>query len=77
MHQIFCVQDVKNKKSLNPVLYFIATFPKLLWDFISEVINLKYAFNTPFKIIQIQSLHRLILSQFNKAFGLSATPVAY
>ena len=77
MHQIFCDQDAKNKKSLNPILYFIATFPKLLWDFIKELINLKYAFNTPFKIIQIQSLHRLILSQFNKAFGLSATLVAY
>ena len=49
MHQIFCVSDVKNKKSLNPILYFIASFPKLLWDFISELINLKYTFNVPFK----------------------------
>ena len=50
MHQIFCVADVKNKKSLNPILYFIASFLKLLWDFISELINLQYAFNIPFKI---------------------------
>ena len=28
-HQIFCVPDVKNKKSLNPILYFIASFQKL------------------------------------------------
>ena len=25
-HQIFCVPDVKNKKSLNPILYYIITF---------------------------------------------------
>ena len=50
MHQIFCVPDVKNKKSLNPILYFIASFLKLLWDLISELINLQYAFNIPFKI---------------------------
>ena len=40
----------KNKKSLSPILYFIASFPKLLRDFIGELINLKYAFNIPFKI---------------------------
>ena len=50
MHQIFCVPDVKNKKSFNPILYFIPSFPKLLWNFISELINLKYAFNISFKI---------------------------
>ena len=50
MHQIFCVLDVKNKKSLKPVLYFIASFPKLLSDLLSELINLKNAFNIPFKI---------------------------
>ena len=50
MHQIFCIPDVKNKKSLNPILNFIASFPKLLWDFLSELINLKHAFNIPFKI---------------------------
>ena len=50
MHQIFCVLDVKNKKSPKPVLYFIASFHKLLSDFLSELINLKYAFNIPFNI---------------------------
>ena len=41
MHQILCIPDVKNKKSLNPVLYFI------LWDFISESVpyNLVFLFN--------------------------------
>ena len=38
MNQIFCVPDVNNKKNLNPILYFIASFPK-------------YAFNIGFKII--------------------------
>ena len=50
MHQIFCVLDVKHKKSLKPVLYFIGSFHKLLSDFLSELINLKYAFNILFKI---------------------------
>ena len=60
MCQIFCVPDVKNKNSLNPVLYFIANFPKLLWDFFSELINLKYAFNIPFKI----TLKTIIIGTF-------------
>ena len=42
--------DVQNKKSLNPISYFIASFSKLLLDFISELINLKYTFTIPFKI---------------------------
>ena len=46
----FLIPDVKNKKSFNPILYFIASFPKLFWDFISELISLNYAFNIPFKI---------------------------
>ena len=49
MHQIFCAPDVKNKKRLNPILYFIASFPKLVCDSISELINLKCAFNIPLK----------------------------
>ena len=49
MHKIFCVPDV-NKKNLNPVQYFIASFPKLRGDFVSELINLKYTFNIPLKI---------------------------
>ena len=44
---ILCPTCVKNKKSLTPVLYFIASFTL---DFISGLINLKYAFNIPFKI---------------------------
>ena len=50
MHQIFCVPVVYNIKSLNPILCFIENFPKLLWDFIGELINLKYAFNIPSKV---------------------------
>ena len=73
MHQIFCVPDVQNKKSLNPILYFIASFPKLLWDFISKLINLKYAFNIPFKI----TFKTIIMGtsfQFHDAVQLNILP---
>ena len=50
-HQIFCVPDVQNKKSLNPIIYFTyCKLSKITLDFISELINLKYTFNIPFKI---------------------------
>ena len=39
MHQIFWVRHVKNKKSLNPTLYLIASFSNLLRDFISKLID--------------------------------------
>ena len=39
----------KETKSLNPILFFGARFPKLLCYFIGELINLKYA-NISFKI---------------------------
>ena len=41
--------DVENKKSLNPILYFFANFQKLLQTASSELINLNYSFNIPFK----------------------------
>ena len=50
MSQILCVPDVNKIKSLNPILYFIESFPKLLSNFITELINLKYAVNIPFKV---------------------------
>ena len=52
-HQIFCVPDVKNKKSPNlysPNFRFYCKLSKITLDFISELINLKYVFNIPFKI---------------------------
>ena len=52
-HQIFCALGVKNKKSLNPNLYFIAmqTFQNFSRLLISElIINLKHIFNISFKI---------------------------
>ena len=30
MHQVFYVSDVQNKESITSILYFIASFPKLL-----------------------------------------------
>ena len=56
MHQIFCVPNVKNKKSLNLIL----AFQNYSWDFISKLINLKYAFNIPFKI----TLKTIIMGTF-------------
>ena len=73
MHQILCVPDVKNKKSLNSILYFIASFPKLLRDFISELIYLKYAFNISCKI----TLKTIIIGasfQFHNDIHLNILP---
>ena len=67
---MFCVPDVKKKKGLNPILYFIASFTL---DFISELINLKYAFNIPFKI----TLKTVIMgtsSQFHDGAQLNILP---
>ena len=72
-HQMFCALDVKNKKSLNPNLYFIAqNFFRLL---ISELImNLKYNFNNiPFRI----TLKTIIMgtsSQFHDGAQLKFYP---
>ena len=76
MHQIFCVPDAKNKKSLNPILYFIASFLKLLWDFISELINLKYAFNIPFKIT-FKTIIMGTYFQFHDGVQLNILPTLY
>ena len=57
---MLCFPDVKNKKSLNSSLYFIERFPKLLLDFISELINVKYALNIPLKI----TLETIIMGTF-------------
>ena len=69
----FLIPDVKNKKSFNSVLYFIASFPKLFWDFISELINLKYTFNIPFKV----TLKTIIMGtsfQFHDGVQLNILP---
>ena len=57
---------LKNKKSLNPNFYFITSFPKLL----SELINLKYAFNIPLKIT-LKTIIMGISSQFHDAVHLN------
>ena len=52
-HQIFCVLDVKNKKSLTLIYILLQAFQNFsrLLIMISELItNLKYTFNIPFKI---------------------------
>ena len=40
----------KGQEESKPCFTFFVSFPKLLWDFISELINLKHAFKIPFKI---------------------------
>ena len=46
---ILCTR-CKEQEESQPHFIFYSSFPKLLWDFISELINLKYAFNISFKI---------------------------
>ena len=123
--EIFCVLDVKKKKSVNPNLYFIADFQDVSRLLISElIINLKYTFNILFRIAlktiimgtssqlyddallkfyprlaqryytlldcvkealcnvqfvmcNFTNFLRLTLTQYGKAFSLSASPVAY
>ena len=70
---MFCDPNVKNKKSIKPSSYFIAGFPKLLRDFINELINLKYAFNVSFKI----TLKTIIMGtsiQFHDGVQLNTLP---
>ena len=77
-HQIFCVLDVRSKKSLNPNLYFIASFLKFLqtshqFRLIISYINLKYTFNIPFRI----TLKTIIMgtsSQFHDGAQLKFYP---
>ena len=73
MHQIFSVLDVKNNKSLNPILYFIASFTKLLWDFLSELLSLKYDFNIPFKIT-LKTIRMGTFFQFHEGAQLNILP---
>ena len=43
--------EVENQKILlNPILYFTASSPKLLYSSFSELISLNYSFNIPVKI---------------------------
>ena len=70
---IFCVPDLKKKKSLSPILYFIVSFPKLLWDFISELINLNYVFSIPFKINFNTNITRISF-QFRDSVKLNILP---
>ena len=53
--------DVEIKKGLNPILYFIANPPKLLQTSSSELINLNYSFNIPFKI-NLKATKELLLN---------------
>ena len=63
----------KEQEESQPYFIFYCKFPKLLWDFISELINLKYAFNIPFKI----TLKTIIMGtffQFHDGLQLNILP---
>ena len=45
-----CLRCKEQEESQHYFIFFFLSFPKLLWDFISELINLKYAFNITFEI---------------------------
>ena len=53
--------DVENKKSLNPISYFIASSPKLLQTSSTELISLNYSFNISFKI-SLKTTKELLLN---------------
>ena len=75
-HQIFCVPDVKNKKSPNlysPNFRFYCKLSKITLDFISELINLKYVFNIPFKIFP-KTIVMGTSSQFHDGVQLNILP---
>ena len=74
-HLIFCVPDVKNKKSLNcqPYFMFYCKLSKINLDFISELINLKYAFNIPFKVT-LKTIITETSSQFHDGVQLNILP---
>ena len=55
-------QTVKNKMSLVPILYSIASCPKLLY--ISELVNPTYTFKAVFKI-SLKAITRDTLSQYH------------
>ena len=60
--KILCLSPVaENKKSLNSILYFIASSPKLLWTSSSELTNLNYSFNISFKI-SLKTTKELLLN---------------
>ena len=73
-HQIFCVLDVKNKKSLTLIYILLQTFQNFSRLLISElIINLKYTFNIPFRI----TLKTIIMgtsSQFHDGAQLKFYP---
>ena len=60
--KILCLSPVvENKKSLKPILYFIASSPKLLLTSSSKLTNLNYSFNIPFKI-SLKTTKELLLN---------------
>ena len=60
-------QTVKNKMSLIPILYSIASCPKLLY--ISELVNPTYTFKAVFKI-SLKAITRDTLSQYHDDVNL-------
>ena len=60
---ILCPRCKKQKES-QPYFIFHCNFSKITLDFISELINLKYAFNIPFKIT-LKTIMMGISSQFH------------
>ena len=63
----------KEQKESQPYFMFYCKLSRITLDFISELINLKYAFNIPFKI----TLETIIMgasSQFNDGVQLNILP---
>ena len=73
-HQIFCVLDVKKKKSLNLVYILLQAFQNFSRLLISELtINLKYTFNIPFRVT-LKTIIMGLSSQFHDGVKLKFYP---
>ena len=63
----------KEQKDSQPCFIFYYKLPKITLDYVSELINLKYAFNIPFKIF-LQTVIMGTSSQFHDGVQLKILP---
>ena len=63
----------KEQKESQPYFIFCCKLSRITLDFISELINLKYAFNIPFRIT-LKTIIMEISSQFHDGIQLNILP---
>ena len=67
---VLCPPRCKEQKESQPYFIFYRKLSKITLDFISELINLKYDFNTPFKIT-LKTIIMRTSSQFHDGVKLN------